>query len=410
MPLSHRSRPRTARSAVLIAPRLLAAAFVVAILASSGATSLAPAGAGALTKATLNAAGGNTPTDGLRVVYAGAQFQVWRDGAGQLYSDSHDPASDRIFNEIALGVGDPTNGGTTFAAPEIASHVTTAGNVSVVPWDHIETVQTSDSEFHSTLTGTLGALTYTVNLTVTYTAPSSVFDITYSVVVPEGNAAHVQLYHTLDSYLGGGDAGPGFYKPDCGNGSMVGVDKSIDGVVEALQYVSGAKWSSYISAYYDDVVFSDNGYGPGYLNGLTDEINTDPENDNGFGINWDLGTAAGTTTSTAALLFADRLPICTNTEFVNPPATFTPGVPFTLTAQVTTDDLSVATGIATIFRDGVAVCTAPVVDGSVSCEVTADGSSAVFTAAFTGTGAYSNSSSAELVLAPVAPVVPVFTG
>ena len=158
------------------------------------------------------------------------------------------------------------------------------------------------------------------------------------------------------------------------------------------------------------MVFSDNGYGPGYLNGLTDEINTDPENDNGFGINWDLGTAAGTTTSTAALLFADRLPICTNTEFVNPPATFTPGVPFTLTAQVTTDDLSVATGIATIFRDGVAVCTAPVVDGSVSCEVTADGSSAVFTAAFTGTGAYSNSSSAELVLAPVAPVVPVFTG
>ena len=180
-------------------------------------------------------------------------------------------------------------------------------------------------------------------------------------------------------------------------------------MVEALQYVSGAKWTSYVSAYYDDVVYSYNGYGPGYLNGLNNEINTDPENDNGFGISWDLGTAAGTTTSTAALLFADRLPICTGVAFVNPPSSFTPGLPFTLTAAVSTDDLSIAVGTATITRDGVPVCTAAVVDGQISCEVTVDGDTATFAVSFTGTGAYSNSSSADLVLTTDV-VVPAYTG
>lgn len=55
---------------------------------------------------TINAAGGTTAGDGLRVtVGENMQLQITREGSGQLYSPSSLPPSTSMFNTVALAQG-----------------------------------------------------------------------------------------------------------------------------------------------------------------------------------------------------------------------------------------------------------------------------------------------------------------
>ncbi|MBU6330698.1 MAG: hypothetical protein KGR18_12200 [Acidobacteria bacterium] len=305
----------------------------------------------------LNPSGGVTGSDGMRITFGGTQLQVQRqenadepECSGEIYGSCRLPGtsdSSSMFTQIALAVGDETDGGTAFVAPsfvteqenwdgEMVTYVKPqhADNVTVKPWTVSATA--SPTQITQVLTGEADGLTYTVVATVTYTSPDDRMKIDYQVVVPPGNTKPVRLYHLVDTYLGGSDQGPGFFTDPvaCGageSGAVVGVDRADLGVVEAFQYVSGEKWSGYMSGYYDDVVFGDNyktdpdnleegpHVGPGWMNDLNNSIVTDPNNDNGIGISWNFGATAGTYSSSAKLIFSSTsVDPCADPDAVSP--------------------------------------------------------------------------------------------
>jgi len=301
-------------------PKILALLIAVGAAIGFGTLQLASA-ASPGTTVTINPSGGSSPTDGLRISYAGGQMQIKRDGNDQLYAVDP-PAGGNSYNQIALGVGDSVGGGTLFLPEGLAGgwfRQVVAGSVTKVGWD-TSTTENADG-FTSVLSGTTGGLTYTVTARYVYTAPDDHFLVTYTVDVPEGNTQEVRLYHVMDSNLGGSDTGPGFYEaaatcPGGGTaGQVVGVDASVQNVVEAIQYVSGADWAGYASGEYWWYVFSwttgatpVTPYGQGSLADYPNVVNTDPSTDNGYGVNWFFGTAPGSYTSTAKFTFSSDLP------------------------------------------------------------------------------------------------------
>lgn len=308
----------------------------------------------------LNPSGGVNGTDGMRITFGGTQLAVQRvDYPGQpgsLNNETYGPfdlpgtsdAND-VFNHIALAVGDPANGGTAFITPSYVEaeydyvKIRHAGNVTVLPW--VVAAASSSTQIVETLTGVADGLTYTVVVTIDYTAPDDRMKISYQVVIPVGNTKPVRLYHVIDTFLGGSDQGPGFFVDPvtCGvngeSGAIVGVDRADQGIVEAFQFISGTPWAGYMSANYGDVVFG-NGYktnpvlndaeeeeedqegpqfGPGYMNDLNGQIITDPSNDNGIGINWNFGSAAGSYETVSKLIFtSDVIEPCNDPEAVSP--------------------------------------------------------------------------------------------
>jgi len=328
---------------------LAAAAAVTALLGSFAITSAHADGATDSWPTygqthVLNPGGGITGSDGMRITFGGTQLQVQRQEnpegrSGEIYNPYRLPGTEyaqSIYTQIALAVGDSTDGGTAFIGPAASDGYTRVNheNVTAVPWDVVTT--TSANTITSTLTGVADGLTYTVVVTLTYTSPEDRMKFDYRVIIPAGNTKPVRLYHLIDSFLGGNDEGPGFFNDprDCGSGAesgaVVGVDRADLGVVEAFQYISGAPWTSYMSAYYNDVVFGyysktdvatgDEGesYGPGFMNDLNNQIITDPDNDNGFGISWNFGTTAGTYNSAAKLIFSsESVDPCADAEAVS---------------------------------------------------------------------------------------------
>jgi hypothetical protein len=305
----------------------------------------------------LNPSGGVTGTDGLRVTFGGTQLQVQRlendeepECSGEIYDPCVLPGTDSaddLFSQVALAVGDSTNGGTAFLAPPLVDD-TEYDEALVAPdtdeelivkkaWN-VDTTSSGDS-IVSTLTGDADGLTYTVVVTITYTSPADRIKVDYEVIIPDGNTKPVRLYHLIDTYLGGDDEGPGFFTEPvaCGSGqsgAVVGVDRADLGVIQAFQYIGGTPWTSYMSGYYDDVVFGDNDetepatdvddedtrphFGPGFMNDFNNQIIADPENDNGIGISWNFGIEPGTRTSTAKLIYsAEAVDPCSDPEAVS---------------------------------------------------------------------------------------------
>lgn len=250
---------------------------------------------------TLNSAGGTNSTDGIRVVYKGGSWQVIRNGTGQLYNPNSLPEGpDTVYNGTWLTVSDGSSGEV------VGSNLVATGNgITYSPWTAVNTTGSSTAgsgSFTSDLTAVIGGLTYVVHLTVNYSAPNSYFTQTYTVDIPAGNTKEVRLYNAYDTFLSGGDSGAGFYS--AGPPTQVGVVKN---VIEALQYVSGPTWAGYASTTYTGIVDSDQGWGQGFGTNYPNEINPDPNTDNGIGVNWDFGTSPGTT-APAKLFFSFTTP------------------------------------------------------------------------------------------------------
>ena len=283
----------------------VATALVLGVTAGPAASGAAPQ------LVVLNEAGGNVELDGIKVVYSEGQFQIYREGTGQLFSQGTLPPSNSMFNMIALAVGNPTDGGVVFTPPQRG--LEQADNVTRFPWDSIDITQADDTTFTSVLSGTADGLTYTVTLVATYYAPNEYFDLSFTAEVPAGNTEDVRLYFLMDTYLGGSDAGPGFLvePAECSDNFVVGVRRPEANVplVEAIQFVAGAPFAGYASGYYNDIVFGGAGYGAGFMSDLPNVIDENPGTDNGIGVNWNLGSAAGTSASEVRLVFSENLPV-----------------------------------------------------------------------------------------------------
>lgn len=91
------------------------------------------------------------------------------------------------------------------------------------------------------------------SLTYEYTYPETRVKVTYNVTnvaAPNGTILPISIAQGWDTYLSGGDYGPGFYKT---NGTKDAIMVQKNGAFEAFIYESGQKWSGYYSAYYSAV-------------------------------------------------------------------------------------------------------------------------------------------------------------
>ena len=266
----------------------LAVTIAIAGLVATGSAAVA-----ADPQITLNSGGGTSTTDGIQVVYQGGQWQVIRQGSGQLYRDNDLPASGDMFNGVYLGLSEG-GAGVSVSPATLVGHSSLDAGFTEQGWDSVSTTGSSSAgsgSFTSDLSVEVGGLTYVVHVTASYVYPADYFTLSFTVDIPAGNTKTVRLYTPYDSYLGGTDEGAGYY--EAGPPTVVGVLG--DDAVEAVRRVSGPAWAGYASEYFSNVVFSTDSYGPGYGTDLADVINPDPATDNGFGVNWNLGTSAGTT-------------------------------------------------------------------------------------------------------------------
>jgi hypothetical protein len=303
------------------AARSIRSLTVLAVLLAANLTLLVGGGqpASAFGAAlSLNSAGGTTVANGLKFVYGAGQFQANRLNAGQVYGQTTAPSSTtaaNLFNGIYLSVG------TTTIGPKNGIVGNTSPNVwpaSVVEWDSITTAggATGSGTITSTMTKLLGGLTYKVDLTYIYTTFDDFVTESVVVTVPAGHpaASAIKWYHTIDAFLGGSDAGPGFATTVPSR--MVGTYSST--AVEAFRYRSGLAWTGYVEDDYTCVV---TGLRPSYdataactagsgnvwaRTNYNNTVDINPLTDSGFGIMYDLATAPGTQTFSNDLVFTEN--------------------------------------------------------------------------------------------------------
>lgn len=259
---------------------IIAASLIVPLMAVSQAGSAQAAN----DLITLNSDGGTNSSNGIRVGYQSGRFQVWRNGSGQIYNQTSPPHLASYQISLAIidtdGSGNPITGSS-----QVLSSNCWSGDISCSEFDAIDTVgssSTGSGSFTSTLSGTYDGRTYSVQLDVDYTAPQQFFTQKFTVTVPDGNTKLVRLYTALDSYLDGGDRGPGFYNA---SPAQVGVVK---GVIQAFQHVAGSAWEGYYSGYYETALERARSGRP-----FDNTIDTSASTDNGYGVNWNFGNTPG---------------------------------------------------------------------------------------------------------------------
>ncbi len=289
--------------------------------------------------AVINASGGTTATNGLRITYAGGQIQINRNGSGQVFRPGTLPSvasnsnETHLFNGLYLLVGS-TIVGPQGAIPYDCVDRTIPGvlknstgvkpdcPLSYAKWDSVTSTGGSAAG-SGTITSRLsyrGAQgTYTVDLTLSYVANNDFYSYRAVVTPPASNTQQVKLYQIVDTYLIGSDAGPGFYVS--GAQPMVGTEKTFDGVtvVEALRN-TGRAWDGYWSGYYlcpflgSHVTDSYNkneckdlkatARSGGDLMTGSAAIDTRETTDNGMAAVWKLGAAKTATTINYDLVFS----------------------------------------------------------------------------------------------------------
>jgi hypothetical protein len=258
---------------------LIAAAVFIAPCVAQAATAI------------LNPTGGTTAANGLKIWAAdNGQLQVNRAGAGQVYHPSFVPPHANNFNGMYIAVGSTMYGAnsavasfahTTFTV--VSQGAITGAGTSASPWQ-VQTVYSA---------GTTGVQ---VTLTTSYVLPQQWLYEEVSLSVPVGNTQTIKYYHLIDTFLGGSDAGPALVSPSTGVPSTVGVSQP--GILEAFEAPS-LPWTHWYSAQYS-AMFGQIASGADLL----DTVDTNPATDNGIGVEWNLGSAAGTRAFKYKLTFA----------------------------------------------------------------------------------------------------------
>jgi gliding motility-associated-like protein len=273
----------------------------------------------------INDLGGvaQSPLNDLRIsIGAGGQIQVKRNSQNQVFDPAYANAATtpvtRLFNGVFLTVG------TTVFGP---SNTPATNATTVTPFvtvSHTGGSMTGDGRDVLVLKATKASKDYLITLTYDYVYPNSYFNIQYKVDVPAGNTERVKIYHLIDTYLQGGDAGPAYIqgRPPY---ILMGVTKAPS--FEAFRYVSGLVWTGYYSSDYNTMYAT-------YLKNQTNFTNTlnyTATTDNGIGWMYDFGasTAAGSYDFSSDLVFElPPLPTVTTQPTnqagcANTPVTFT---------------------------------------------------------------------------------------
>ncbi|WP_067501180.1 fibronectin type III domain-containing protein [Actinoplanes sp. TFC3] len=288
---------------------------------------------------TINSTGGDAAGKGLRIAYGSGKLQVFRNGTGQLFEPSTLPTAPNanLGNAFALSFDDG-NGDVEWVNPRRFRTITAYGGST-----------SGSGTITSRMVARYKQRNYFVDLTISYVYPNDYFTESVRVTVPSGNTATVRAYQYMDTYLGGSDQGPGYYNASPSTAGVTG-----SGVVEALQRVSGPAWSGYYSALYSHLEdYPRNG------TDYPDIIDPNPATDNGVGISYDLGSAAGSQTMVNNVIFAAPTPAL-SASFG--PAGIKSGMVTTLTfrlSQPNSDVAATGLGFSATLPTGLTIDTFP---------------------------------------------------
>ena len=273
---------------------------------------------GLLDNQVINAAGGQQTdgSDGLRIhAIANGQLQVEYRGNTQLYHPNLTDDDAILFNGVyvavgntVIGPGSDSNFGNPYSGPANGPGIS---STDVIFEEANQTVSGSGTSADPTIVTTtlfynvdgIGAYDPNADVEIVietiYVEPNPYFTQRVTVTPPSGNTLPIKFYHTLDTFLSGGDNGPAFSLPQDlaqnnitnGDPTLVGVRKDPGGPNDSFVGFAEAQGGRDFDFYYSAVFNGANLY-TGGINDGGDIVNTFDANagtDNGLGIQFTLG-------------------------------------------------------------------------------------------------------------------------
>ena len=270
----------------------------------------------------INAPGGTNRDDGIRLNISGAgNMQIKRKNINQIYSISSNlyEGTTKPFEVPGTTHGLALSIGRDIFKSGSLNPTGSVGDKNLVPITSTQQslIESTPGHFENTIKmkAEKNGLTYLLDVKYIYNYPDPFVTIDYKVTIPQGNTDKVQLAHGWDTYLSGGDNGPGFVRGTAPN-LVMGVFKQASLSYEAFQYRSGVEWSGYHSAHYNLLKDQLNRSVDKYMT-FGNLINSAAATDNGIGISINFGTTPGTFNSENALIFAceagDDAPVLSTT-------------------------------------------------------------------------------------------------
>lgn len=252
---------------------------------------------------TINPTGGSLAdgSDGLRII-------LTSDGSyGIVYKDS-DQVYGGTDSTTAIGIGGATVGSSYGSFDRVwdtlnQTAVLGAGSqanpftVTTTLFDDLDNDDVYDVGVETKL-----------DYSVAYVLGNPYFSQTFQITLPDNNTDVIKFYQGMDTLLAGGDAGPAYGLNGSGavitgtsdNPVLIGTVKNLGQPGESfLAYVqSGRAWDSWYSGRYNTQFGQVTGGG-----NLVKTYDTDPDTDNGIGVQYDLGVATGVVTISNKLTF-----------------------------------------------------------------------------------------------------------
>lgn len=330
-------RTRVARAMVALAALLWSAGAV-----ASGATS----------QREVNPGGGAMAdgSDGLRwQLGSNSQFQVYLGGSGQVYNPPSTPASGSLFNSVYLRVDRGTDATTRLynnsnyglssglhanallPFTQVSQSAISGSGTAASPWQVTTVLRPSDPADDG----------ITVTIVDRYVGPESWLTRRVTLSGMPASGASIKFYQHVDTYLQGGDNGPGFARTSAWNATgipdVVGVIKGQQ--FQALWYEPSSgtpHWNRYSSELFTYPVFqmcrgvstqSANPCTTG-TGDLSNTVNPSTTQDHGMAAQWNVPAGASAFTVEYRITFAMN-PVDLTKSFA--PTTISAGDTSTLT-------------------------------------------------------------------------------
>ncbi len=281
-----------------------------------------------LAKSVINPGGGLNAdsSDGMAIhVIDNGQLQIVYNlngtaaGNYQLYYPGTNTESPTLFNGVYLAIGNKVTGSSHYADGTARNAnwgklgQTMSGTGTTLDPYIVTTTLFSATDGNTVYNAATDAK---VVIRTIYTMPNAYFTEEVTVTPPTGNTSVLKYYHTLDTYLAGGDNGPAFSLPQnlaqsnntAGNPSVVGVRKDPggpnDSFVAFAEVQGGREFDNWYSAYYSGGnLYGTTGGGIKGGGNIVNTWNTSPTNDNGLGVQFTLGAITQATTFSYNIAF-----------------------------------------------------------------------------------------------------------
>lgn len=265
---------------------------------------------------TINATGGTTTTDGLKIDVASGQLQITRAGATQLYGllPLPDPLYANAMNNyfsVSYSLG-----GSAYTIDSYESEVEwVSGSSSVTLSDDGKSGSVVNTLVSATDASKGLSTPLQLEVTFDYTYPDQYVTVSTALTLPSGWTQETRLYWNADATLGGNDDGDQFEGTSTSGQQIRGVTSPDRTSIQAFRQVPGQSlnsWAGYLDCPwgYDNLNQCDPLNEGWLMNNLDapNAISTATNIDNGYGVSMPAVSTAGTHRATFELIFVDCAP------------------------------------------------------------------------------------------------------